>query len=114
MERFEQDDELRALFAAEKSRAAAEAQLPDAAFPYWRALEAERERARAKALRPIVLVERFALLSVGVGIAVAGALFTPEIGWTGIHFPAAGPVTAALLLGVPLALFVGWLVWAEE
>ncbi len=118
MEQFDHDEELRELFAAERSAAAAESQLPDPAFLYWRALEEERELARRKAMRPIILVERLSLLIVGGGAAVAFAMFAPKIDWNGldtvVEAPSLGPVTAAILLGISVVLFVGWLVWAEE
>ena len=118
MEQFDHDEELRELFAAEKSAAATESQLPDPAFLYWRALEEERELARRKAMRPIILIERLTLAMVGGGAAVAFAMFAPEINWNGLHTvveaPTIGPVTAAVLLGISVLLFVGWLVWAEE
>ena len=106
------------MFAAEKSAASTESQLPDPAFLYWKALEEEREIARRKAMRPIILVERLTLALVGGGAAVAFALFAPEIQWNGLNTvvesPTIGPVTAAILLGISVVLFVGWLEWAEE
>jgi hypothetical protein len=106
------------LFAAERSAADAVSQLPDPAFLYWKALEEERQIARRKALRPIILVERLSLLLVAGGAAVAFAKFAPTINWNGldtvVEAPSIGPVTAAILLGISVVLCVGWLVWAEE
>ena len=102
MEPFESDDTFRELFASEKAAAEAEAQLPAAEFLYWKALEAERQKARARALRPIVWVERLSLVAIAAGIAVAVALFTPQISWAGIDFPTIAPITAGIMLGVSL------------
>ncbi len=109
---------LRELLAEERELAVSEAHPPEAALVYWQGIQAERLAWRRKAMRPILLVERIAWLSIAAMLATAAALLAPAVDWDGLHtavkFPTLAPVTAGVLLGLSLLLLVGWLVWNEE
>ena len=106
------------LFRRERQIAEAEAHLPDPTLLYRRAVAEERHRTREKAMRPIAVMERISyVLAAGAG----GALLSwnvSRIDWSWPvlpkELPQPEPVTALVMFSLMLALFVSWLVFAEE
>jgi hypothetical protein len=69
--------ELAPLFFADRDAAWQEAEVPSASSVWWRAQMRARREAAERAARPMVLVERAALVYAAVGLFGLGVLFGP-------------------------------------